>query len=112
RAGQVRAFVRGPLFLLSSGKETRLSSPLSGRRPASAHRFLHERADPCLFGGSQLLQREGGGPQVAFVEVRRVAEAQRRVPRLELLRALEEADDLAVLGIRGHAVPGFRREGW
>src|SRR3990170_8008431 len=25
----------------------------------SAHRFLHERADPCLFGGSQLRQREG-----------------------------------------------------
>jgi enamine deaminase RidA (YjgF/YER057c/UK114 family) len=38
----------------------------------------------------------------ALVEVRRVAEAERRVPRLELLRALEEADDLAVLGIRGH----------
>ena len=32
-------------------------------------------------------------------------EAERRVPRLELLRALEEADDLAVLGIRGHPVP-------
>ena len=41
----------------------------------SAHRFLHERADPCLFGGSQLLQRKGGRPQGAFVEVRRVAEA-------------------------------------
>src|SRR5467141_40185 len=27
------------------------------------------------------------------------------------MRALEEADDLAVLGIRGHAVPEFRREG-
>src|SRR5262249_46513961 len=30
------------------------------------------------------------------------------VPRLELLRALEEADDGAVSGIRRHAVPGFR----
>src|SRR5439155_21474300 len=30
----------------------------------------------------------------------------------ELLRGLEEADDLAVLGIRGHPVPCFRREGW
>jgi hypothetical protein len=39
-------------------------------------------------------------------------EAERRVPRLELLRTLEEADDIAVLGIRGHPVPGFRREGW
>src|SRR3990170_5002336 len=82
-----------------------------GKTPASAHRFLHERADPCLFGGSQLLQREGDRPQGAFVEVRRVAEAERRVPRAELLRALEEADDFAVLGIRGHPVPGFRREG-
>src|SRR2546425_5879203 len=78
----------------------------------SAHRFLHERADPCLVGGSQLLQREGGRPQVAFVEVRRVAEAERRIPRVELVRALEEADDLAVLGIRGHPVPESRREGW
>src|SRR5207237_6379252 len=78
----------------------------------SAHRFLHERADPCLFGGGQLLQREGDRPQGAFVEVRRVAETERRVPRFELLRALEEADDLAVLGIRGHPVPESRREGW
>jgi hypothetical protein len=74
----------------------------------SAHRFLHELADPCLFGGSQLLQREGGRPHGTFVEVRLVAEAKRRVPRVELLRALEEADDLAVPGIRGHPIPGFR----
>src|ERR1700694_2634790 len=78
----------------------------------SAHRFLHELADPCLFGDGQLRQREGDRPHGAFVEVRRVAEAERRVPRLELLPALEEADDLAVLGIRGHPVPGSRREGW
>src|SRR5208283_3453930 len=79
---------------------------------SSAHRFLHERGDPCLFGRSQLLQREGGWPHGAFVEVRLVHEAERRVPRFELLRALEEADDLAVLGIRGHPVPEPRREGW
>ena len=79
---------------------------------SSAHRFLHERADPRLFGGSQLLQREGDRPQGAFVEVRLVAEAERRVSGFELLRALEVADDVAVLGIRGHPVPGFRREGW
>src|SRR5216683_8326964 len=78
----------------------------------SAHRFLHELADPCLFSGSQLLQREGDRPQGAFVEVRAVVEAERRVPRLELVRGLEEADDLAVLGIRGHPVPELRREGW
>src|SRR3989475_2260775 len=79
---------------------------------SSAHRFLHQRTDPCLFGGSQLLQPEGGRPHGAFVEVRLVHEAEGRVPRLELLRALEEADDLAVLGIRGHPVPESRREGW
>ena len=39
---------------------------------SSAHRFLHERGDPCLFGGGQLLQREGGRPHGAFVEVRLV----------------------------------------
>src|SRR5438552_17062516 len=44
--------------------------------------------------------------------MRLVAEAERRVPGLELLAALEEADDMAVLGIRGHPVPGSRREGW
>src|SRR5450759_3224068 len=82
------------------------------RDQSSAHRFLHERADLCLFGGGQLLQRESDRPQGVFVEVRRVAEAERRVPRFELLRALEEADDLAVLGIRGHPVPESRREGW
>ena len=42
---------------------------------SSAHRFLHERADPCLFGGGQLLQREGGRPHGAFIEVRLVHEA-------------------------------------
>src|SRR5712691_7721074 len=79
---------------------------------SSTHRFLHERADPCLVGGGQLRQSEGGRPHGAFVEVRLVAEAERRVPRLELLRALEEADDVAVLGIRGHPVPESRREAW
>src|SRR5215212_5926632 len=81
------------------------------RSSGSAHRSLHERADPCLFDGSQLLQREGGRPHGAFVEVRLVVEAERRVPRAELLRALEEADDLAVLGVGGHPVPGLRGEG-
>src|ERR1700682_3255226 len=82
------------------------------KKESSAHSFLHERADPCLVGGGQLLQREGGRPHLAFVKRRLVAEAERCVPRLELLRVLEEADDLAVLGIRGHTVPEFRREPW
>src|SRR6266496_1131823 len=88
------------------------TEPWISEAQSSAHRFLHERADPCLFGGGQLLQREGDRPQGAFVEVRRIVEAERRVPRLELLRALEEADDLVVFGIRGHPVPGPRRQGW
>src|SRR5437763_12503849 len=28
------------------------------------------------------------------------------------MRALEEAYDLAVLGVGGHSVPGFRRQAW
>ena len=30
-------------------------------RPGSAYCFLQERANPCLYGGGQLLQREGDG---------------------------------------------------
>src|SRR5512141_2620817 len=99
---------------MPTGLGSRLTFSCSYPRTAtsSAHRFLHERADLCFFGGVQLLQREGDWPQRAFVEVRLVAEAERRVPRFELLRALEEADDIAVLGIRGHPVPGSRREAW
>src|SRR2546422_9106644 len=84
-------------------------------RRALARRFLHESGDPCLFGGSQPLQCEGGRPHVAFVEVCLVAEAERRVPRLELLRCLEEANNLAVLafpGIGGHSVPNSWRRSW
>src|SRR5438093_715636 len=84
--------------------------PILLTKSRSAHRFLHERADACLCGRSQLFQREGDRPQPAVVEVRRVAEADRRVPALELLRVLEEADDLAVLVIRGHPVPELRRK--
>src|SRR5438874_5195611 len=96
------AIVPNPLLFITRSSFVKTSS--------SAHRFLHERADPCLFGGGQLLQREGDRPHGAFVEVRLVTEAQRRVPGLELLRALEEADDVAVPGICGHPVPEFRRE--
>src|SRR6266550_8008510 len=78
----------------------------------SAHRFLHERADPGLVGCGQLLQREGDRPHGAFVELRAVVEAEHRVPLLELRRVAEEADDLAILGIRRHPVPGLRRKVW
>src|ERR1700681_5113385 len=98
------------MFLIGLAKSLGFSAPTScgWEVQSSAHRFLHERGDPCLFGGGQLLQREGDRPQGAFVEVRLVAEAQRWVPRLELLRGLEVADDLAVLGIRGHPIPEFQ----
>src|SRR4029077_3865572 len=79
---------------------------------SSPHRFLYECADPCLVGGGQVLQGEGGRPHVPFVAVLRVLETERRIPRLELLPALEEADDLVVLGVRGHPVPGLWRERW
>ena len=82
-----------------------------GTTPASTHRFFHERADFYLFGGIQLLECEAGRPHGAFVEVRLMHEAKRRIPRFELGRTLEKADDLAVLGIRGHPVPESRREG-
>src|SRR3989442_1192495 len=98
------AIVPKPLLFITGSSFVKASS--------SAHRFLHERADPCFGGGGQLLQGEGDRPHSAFVEVRLVAEAERRVPRLELVRALEEADDMVVLGVRGHPVPGSRREGW
>src|SRR6266576_1578335 len=90
------AIVPKPLLFITGSSFVKASS--------SAHRFFHERADPC-FGG-------GGRPHGAFVEVRLVAEAERRVPRLELVRTLEEADDMVALGVRGHPVPGSRREGW
>src|SRR5215467_2683490 len=75
---------------------------------SSAHRFLDQRADPLLIGSGQLRQCELGWPHAAFVELGLVAEAERRIPALELVRALEETDDLAILGIRGHPIPGSR----
>src|SRR5205823_13653410 len=98
------AIVPKPLLFITGSSFVKASS--------SANRFFHERADLCFGGGGQLLQRERDRPHGAFVEVRLVAEAERGVPRLELVRALEEADDLAVPGVRRHPVPGSRREGW
>src|SRR5215211_263850 len=93
---------------LTVGRRSRVN-----RTGGSASRPTHERADLRLLGGGKLLQRKRGRPHEALVEVRLVAEAERRVPRVELLRALEEADDLAVLvGVGGHPIPGFRREDW
>src|SRR2546429_1584592 len=79
------AIVPKPLLFITGSSFVKASS--------SAHRFFHERADLCFGGGGQLLQGERDRPHRAFVEVRLVAEAERGVPRLELVRALEEADD-------------------
>jgi len=86
--------------------------PFDDCRADSAHCLLHERTDPCLFRRGQFRQGEGSRPDGAFGEVRLVAETQRRISRLELLRALEEADAVAVPGVGGHPRPEFRRERW
>src|SRR5437868_11002037 len=75
-----------------------------------SYRSLHERADPRLVGSGQILQRESRRPHLAFVERRLVAEAERCVPRLELLCGLEEADHFAILSVRRHPVPEPWRE--
>src|SRR2546429_346158 len=98
------AIVPNPLSFITGFSFVKASS--------SVHRFFLERADLCFGGGGQLFLGESDRPHGVFVEVRLVAEAERGVPRLELVRALEEADDLVVVGVRGHPVPGSRREGW
>src|SRR5947209_8678763 len=90
-------------------RSTRISSSLGVVTVVSfisAHRSLHEFADLCLVGCGQLREREGDRPHRAVVELRAVIEAEHRVPLLELPRVAEEADDLALLRIRGHPVPG------
>ncbi len=67
--------------------------------------MLYERGNPGLFSAGQLLEREGNRPHSAFVEARRVVVAQRRVPGVELLWALEDADILAVFFLIWHPVP-------
>src|SRR3979411_2414855 len=76
----------------------------------SAHRSFHKRSDLCLFGGGQLRERVLTRPHAAVVEVRLVAEAEVVISGIELPCVLEEADDIAILGVRGHSIPGFRCE--
>src|SRR5207237_264326 len=76
---------------------------------SSTHRLLHERGDPLLVGLRQLRQRIARRPHRAVVEARVVVEAEGRVALLEFAGVFEEADDLVVLRIRGHAVPRPRR---
>src|SRR5919199_6272028 len=105
-AGSLHAGTPGPHRTIPAGARR------SCRVLSSAHRFRDKRADPLLIDGSQLLQCELGWPHAAFVELGLVAEAERRVPALELVRALEETDDIAVLGVRGHPIPRSGRQRW
>lgn len=74
-----------------------------------AYSFLHELNNLRLCGGGQLLQRKAGRPHVAVVEVRIVLKAESCIPRVELTRSLEEANDLAIrVGIRRYPRPGLR----
>ena len=85
--------------------------PLEVSDPALGDRRLHQLDNLLLHRRAPLLERVRRRPQVAVVEVRRVLEAERRVPVAELAGVLEEDDDLAVLvRVGGHAVPGLRRQ--
>src|SRR4029079_3177857 len=85
-----------------AGDQTRGSTPRTSMRRSVPDGLLHERADLLLLRVGQILDGEVRRPHGTVVEVRLVAEAERRVPRLELGRALEEADDLVVLRIGRH----------
>src|SRR5262245_43534810 len=87
-------------------------SPSTASISDSALRLLDEGGNPGLFGGCQFLQGEGGRPHRAFIQSGLVAETQRRIPRLELLRALEEAQHAALSCVGRHPVPGSRLEVW
>ena len=61
--------------------------------------------------GAPRHERVRDGPQVTVVEVRRVLEAEGRVPVAELARVLEEDNDLPVrVRVGGHSVPGLGGE--
>src|ERR1700730_15731067 len=105
----MRHRTQGGSQALSAIRVVRQASELATTgAPSSARRSLDKLADLFLDGGRERLQGKGGWPDVPVVEVCSVLETERRVSRLELLPALEEADNLAVLGIRRHPVPGFR----
>ena len=57
--------------------------------------------DLVLHGGGPLDDSERRRLHRTVVEPRGIVEAERRVPGRELLRTLEEARDLAVLGVGG-----------
>ena len=92
---------------------------LSSQRRASPEAFLASQltafATSALIAASSTAVKSFTAKAVGphgrcVVEVRLVLETERRIPRLELRRGLEEADDLAVPGIRGHPVPSSRHQ--
>ena len=72
---------------------------------------LQQILDELLGVGVEVGEGVGGGPDGAVVEVGLVTEAEGGVADLEFVGALEEADDVAVFGPGGHAVPGAGGEG-
>ena len=79
-----------------------------GRGRGLAGGLLEQGGDGGFFGGADGGDGVGDGPQGAGVELGGVVEAEGAVAGAELLRGLEEADDLAFgVGVGGHAVPGF-----
>ena len=87
-----------PLNPRVGGGQTHLALCQVSCSRSSAHCFLHERADPCFFAAVNSASAKAVG-RMALSSRFLVAEAECRVPRLEL-RALEEADDVAVVGAR------------
>jgi hypothetical protein len=84
---------------------------MTPRRGASLSSPPFSPARRCVpLGGGHLCQSEGARPHRAIVQRRLVAEPERCVPRVEVLGALKEADDLLVHGICRHPVPGSRRQ--
>src|SRR5688572_18445171 len=91
-----RLFSRAPRTLMA---------PQSGAGTL-ANGLLDQGGDLLLVRGGELGQRVGSGPHAALVEARLLVEAERGVARLELVRGLEEAHDLAVALVGRHSVPG------
>src|SRR6202011_5315246 len=78
-------------------------------RPSSLARCLLDKmANPFLDGCRQPFQGKGGWPNITLIEFCILLKTERGVPRFEFLAALEEANNLAVLRISWHPIPGSR----
>src|SRR5215475_8274301 len=98
---------------ISRGTTQDLADAYPDSLPArwSGDRSRYQFGDLLFHLAAPLRERVRHRPHAAVVEVRRVLEAQGRVAVVELARVLEEDDDLAVgVRVRGHPVPGLRRQ--